>query len=41
MGFVVIGEGTNITGSPRFSKLILAGDFQAALAATARLSAGE
>ena len=32
MGFVVIGERTNITGSPRFSKLILAGDFEGALA---------
>jgi len=32
MGFVVIGERTNITGSPKFSKLILAGDFDAALA---------
>ncbi len=31
-GFLVIGERTNITGSPRFSKLILAGDFEAALA---------
>ena len=31
-GFVVIGERTNITGSPRFSKLILAGDFEGALA---------
>jgi 5-methyltetrahydrofolate--homocysteine methyltransferase len=31
-GFVVIGERTNITGSPRFSKLILAGDFDSALA---------
>src|SRR6266513_1557353 len=31
-GFVVIGERTNITGSPRFSKLILAGDFDEALA---------
>ncbi|MBA3650428.1 MAG: dihydropteroate synthase, partial [Chthoniobacterales bacterium] len=31
-GFVVVGERTNITGSPRFSKLILAGDFEAALA---------
>src|SRR5437899_11263637 len=30
-GFVVIGERTNITGSPKFSKLILAGDFEAAL----------
>ncbi|MCA1660308.1 MAG: homocysteine S-methyltransferase family protein, partial [Verrucomicrobiaceae bacterium] len=32
MGFVVVGERTNITGSPKFSKLILAGDFEAALA---------
>ncbi len=31
-GFVVIGERTNITGSPRFSKLILGGDFDAAVA---------
>src|SRR6059058_4498409 len=31
-GFAVIGERTNITGSPRFSKLILAGDFEAGLA---------
>ena len=31
MGFVVVGERTNITGSPRFSKLILAGDFEGAL----------
>src|SRR5213595_1856378 len=30
-GFVVIGERTNITGSPKFSKLILAGDFERAL----------
>ncbi len=30
-GFVVVGERTNITGSPRFSKLILAGNFDAAL----------
>jgi 5-methyltetrahydrofolate--homocysteine methyltransferase len=30
-GFVVVGERTNITGSPKFSKLILAGDFEAAL----------
>jgi 5-methyltetrahydrofolate--homocysteine methyltransferase len=28
----MIGERTNITGSPRFSKLILAGDFEGALA---------
>jgi 5-methyltetrahydrofolate--homocysteine methyltransferase len=32
MGFVVIGERTNITGSPKFSKLILSGDFEGALA---------
>src|SRR5712692_8451993 len=31
-GFVVIGERTNITGSPKFSKLILNGDFEGALA---------
>jgi 5-methyltetrahydrofolate--homocysteine methyltransferase len=31
-GFVVIGERTNITGSPRFSRLILDGDFDGALA---------
>src|SRR5215468_10325313 len=31
-GFAVIGERTNITGSPKFSKLILANDFEGALA---------
>ncbi|HET9418300.1 MAG TPA: methionine synthase [Chthoniobacterales bacterium] len=31
MGFVVIGERTNITGSPKFSKLILADDFDGGL----------
>ena len=31
-GFVVVGERTNITGSPRFSKLVLANDFEGALA---------
>src|SRR5439155_23257736 len=31
-GFVVIGARTNITGSPKFSKLILSGDFDGALA---------
>src|SRR5205823_12144438 len=31
-GFAVIGERTNITGSPKFSKLILAGNFEDALA---------
>ena len=30
-GFAVIGERTNITGSPKFSKLILSGDFDGAL----------
>src|SRR5438270_3802333 len=30
-GFAVIGERTNITGSPRFSKLILADDLEGAL----------
>ncbi len=29
--FVNIGERTNVTGSPRFAKLILAGDYEAAL----------
>ena len=31
VGFVVIGERTNITGSPKFSKLILGDDFDGAL----------
>jgi 5-methyltetrahydrofolate--homocysteine methyltransferase len=31
-GFAVIGERTNITGSPKFSKLILADDFEGAIA---------
>ncbi|MDQ2868795.1 MAG: methionine synthase [Verrucomicrobiota bacterium] len=31
-GFAVIGERTNVTGSPKFSKLILAGDFESAVA---------
>ncbi len=30
--FINVGERTNITGSPKFSKLILAGDFDGALA---------
>src|SRR5205085_2792822 len=30
-GLVVVGERTNITGSPKFSKLILAEDFEGAL----------
>src|SRR5947199_4132824 len=32
MGFVVIGERTNITGSPKFSKMILKGNFDGGLA---------
>src|SRR5215467_6824877 len=31
-GFAVIGERTNITGSPKFSKLILGSDFDGAVA---------
>src|SRR6516225_3627101 len=31
-GLVVVGERTNITGSPKFSKLVLSGDFDGALA---------
>ena len=31
-GFVVVGERTNVTGSPKFSKAILAGDFDGAVA---------
>ena len=30
--FVNIGERTNVTGSPKFAKLILAGDYEGALA---------
>ena len=30
-GFLNVGERTNVTGSPRFKKLILAGDFEGAL----------
>ncbi len=30
--FLLIGERTNVTGSPRFAKLILAGDYETALA---------
>ncbi len=40
MGFVVIGERTNITGSPKFSKLILAGDFDAAVTVARQQVAG-
>ena len=31
-GFLVIGERTNITGSPKFAKAVKAGDWDAALA---------
>jgi 5-methyltetrahydrofolate--homocysteine methyltransferase len=30
--FVVVGERTNVTGSPKFQKLVLSGDFESALA---------
>ena len=30
--FIMVGERTNVTGSPKFSKLILAGDYDGALA---------
>ncbi len=40
MGFVVIGERTNITGSPKFSKLILGGDFEGAIAIARQQVAG-
>ncbi|HEV8268487.1 MAG TPA: homocysteine S-methyltransferase family protein, partial [Thermoanaerobaculia bacterium] len=30
-GFVMVGERTNITGSPKFSQLILSGDYEGAL----------
>jgi 5-methyltetrahydrofolate--homocysteine methyltransferase len=38
--FTVVGERTNITGSPRFSKLILAGDYDGALAVAQQQVAG-
>ncbi len=31
-GFLMVGERTNVTGSPKFAKLILAGNFEGALA---------
>src|SRR6266404_6185587 len=40
IGFVVVGERTNITGSPRFSKLILADDFDGALVVARHQVAG-
>ncbi|HEY7064933.1 MAG TPA: methionine synthase [Chloroflexota bacterium] len=30
-GFLVVGERTNVTGSPKFKQLVLAGDYEAAL----------
>jgi 5-methyltetrahydrofolate--homocysteine methyltransferase len=39
-GFTVIGERTNITGSPKFSKLILAGNYDGALAVAQQQVAG-
>lgn len=39
-GFAVIGERTNITGSPKFSKLILANDFEGALTVARHQVAG-
>ncbi|MFQ5747925.1 MAG: methionine synthase, partial [Planctomycetota bacterium] len=36
MNFVNIGERTNVTGSPRFSKAILAGDYEAGVAIAAQ-----
>ena len=38
--FVNIGERTNITGSPKFSKLILSGDYEAALTVARQQVAG-
>ncbi|HXP34417.1 MAG TPA: methionine synthase [Chthoniobacterales bacterium] len=40
MGFVVVGERTNITGSPKFSKLILNGDYEGALGVARQQVAG-
>ena len=40
MGFVVVGERTNITGSPKFSKLILNGDYEGAVAVARQQVAG-
>jgi 5-methyltetrahydrofolate--homocysteine methyltransferase len=39
-GFAVIGERTNITGSPKFSKLILGGDLEGALSVARQQVAG-
>ena len=40
-GFVVIGERTNVTGSPKFSRAILAGDFDGAVAIARQQSGTE
>jgi 5-methyltetrahydrofolate--homocysteine methyltransferase len=40
MGLVMVGERTNLTGSPKFSKLILSGDFEGALAVARQQVAG-
>lgn len=40
VGFVNVGERTNITGSPRFAKAVLAGDDPAAVAIAAQQVAG-
>jgi 5-methyltetrahydrofolate--homocysteine methyltransferase len=40
VGFVNVGERTNITGSPRFAKAVLAGDDAAAVAIAAQQVAG-
>src|SRR4051812_39402422 len=40
MGFVIVGERTNITGSPKFSKLILSDDFDGALVVARQQVAG-
>src|SRR5258708_33827067 len=40
IGFTMIGERTNITGSPKFWKLILNGDFEGALAVSQQQGEG-
>jgi 5-methyltetrahydrofolate--homocysteine methyltransferase len=39
-GFVNVGERTNVAGSPRFARLVLAGDFEGALAVARQLVEG-
>ena len=36
--FIMVGERTNMTGSPKFRKLILAGDYEGALGVAASRS---